>query len=137
MFASWHCENEDSEFSMLNLFSTNAMVPLESVCHPFKSRAEKTIMLGDFSNKLKQSFRDTNKGLRRMSAAAMAFDPKRKRNSKLVRTTMVVKRLKAAANLVSGESPYDRKCQVRDFLICQLYLMADLCLDRNYVSIGT
>ena len=32
-------------------------------------------------------------------------------------------------------TPEEVKCQIADYLVTQLYLVADLCLDRNYVSI--
>lgn len=34
------------------------------------------------------------------------------------------------------KSIFERKIQVSEYFIAQLYLAADLCLDRNYVSIG-
>jgi hypothetical protein len=37
---------------------------------------------------------------------------------------------------VRSRTIHERKLQIVDYLIAQLYLAADLCLDRNYVSIG-
>lgn len=34
-----------------------------------------------------------------------------------------------------ASSPEELKCQVADYLVAQMYLVADLCLDRNYVSV--
>jgi hypothetical protein len=128
VFVKWkNMYDDDSEFSMLTLFNTNSMVSLDEICLPRKGREDKTILVGNFANSLNIA----GSKLRRMSIA----DVKKKRNSKLVRTTVAIKRMKAALNLTKGESQYDKKCQLRDYLVSQLYLMADLCLDRNYVSI--
>ena len=35
-----------------------------------------------------------------------------------------------------SKSLFERKIQVSEYFIAQLYLAADLCLDRNYVAIG-
>lgn len=34
------------------------------------------------------------------------------------------------------KSIFERKLQIAEYFIAQLYLAADLCLDRNYVAIG-
>jgi uncharacterized membrane protein YgcG len=132
VFVKWkNMYDEDSEFSMLSLFNTNSMVSLQEICHPRKGREDKTILVGNFANSLNYA----GNTLRRMSG--LNADLKKKRNSKLVRTTVVIKRMKASLNLIKGESSnYDKKCQLRDYLISQLYLMADLCLDRNYVAMS-
>jgi hypothetical protein len=45
-------------------------------------------------------------------------------------------RIRKSAPNSNNRSIFERKIQVSEYMIAQLYLAADLCLDRNYVAIG-
>lgn len=49
--------------------------------------------------------------------------------------TRSTKRVMATPQM-SQRYPIDRKIQIAEYFIAQLYLTSDLCLDRNYVAIG-
>jgi hypothetical protein len=61
----------------------------------------------------------------------------RRRQSQLARTTLVLRKQKLLPNGAKSASHFELKTQVFNFFVAQLYLVADLCLDRNYVSINT
>ena len=88
----------------------------------FFCRCYRTISFGHASPKKTQIFPASSQISRKSMKQVVAL---KKQNSRLRKTTTA-----------PSKSLFERKIQVSEYLIAQLYLAADLCLDRNYVAIG-
>jgi hypothetical protein len=156
LYVSWHCEDGDSDFSMLHLYDTNNMVAFDTFCHPVRalldrqqthsghtksglqspSPASQSEDVSLYSNGSIYSPVNSNSGITsNMGSNAVMARNARRRQSQMARTTLVLKKQKLISS--KNTSSYETKIQVLNFFVAQLYLVADLCLDRNYVSINT
>ena len=79
----------------------------------------------------------TNKLIFLRAAAQRKATPssRKKKHTILVRQPSN-RRLKRRAQHLKAKSIIERKLQVADYFVAQMYLAAELCLDRNYVAIG-
>jgi hypothetical protein len=136
MMVTWTSDIGEEDFSIKSLFSAEE-IPLEYLTNLSKqplARGRMTTMV-------------KNDGL--AGKPPGVSDSKRVAGGTSVRKSGVSRRMTRFQKQVSGrklnsrrtvngkvKSVIERKMQVSEYFIAQMYLAADLCLDRNYVAIG-
>ena len=143
---NWHC-NEGFHLSMLNLFEFSKDVPYEYLCNiarydSLKKRKDalqlhaaggfdtsESLGAGGVVNRSTSlSVTDNNSSSRKITTAG---------RKKATKRGTVVGNNRLSINSVQKaamEVGISKKVQVADYFCAQLYLLADLCLDRNYIS---
>ena len=114
----WKMKGENDSFNMNQLFGFKDKVPLAVMCASVgpaskPNTGSSTAVIESFATKAFQR----KSAMHRKSATVLNTNGKNKQNVTLL----------TIAN---------HKAQVAEYFKTQLYLVADLCLDRNYVSIG-
>eukprot|EP01031_Cornospumella_fuschlensis_P034622 gene34622-41926_t len=114
IYVSWNMRGAGGEFAMETLYGAKDKVSLGVLCGSIRSSLlSKTGLLGD---------EDTMTKMGRRKASVML---KKKLDAQLTQNLR--------GNSVTSSLA---KSQVAEYLNTQLFLVADLCLDRNYVAIG-
>lgn len=135
MMVSWQCDVGEEDFSIKSLFNASE-IPLEyltnlSIQPVARGRMTKIVQTEavvkgsgvELSTKRNGAPVSNRKsGVRRMSRFQKQASA-RKLNTRKTVTGKV-------------KSTIERKIQIAEYFIAQMYLAADLCLDRNYVAIG-
>eukprot|EP01036_Dinobryon_divergens_P025774 gene25774-34355_t len=136
VWVSW--ETTKAEYSMLNLFGCHEKVPLSRICDEWKAAesAEKSV------RKIQRP-KSPGKLIRKSPSATSSLGNKKTigggRHHMYIShddTTNSSTQATALSNLPLPRLNSIQRKQVGDYFITQLYVIADLCLDRNYVAIG-
>lgn len=114
---SWSMKGAKGEYSMEHLYGTKDKVPLMSVCAAARATLINRLARGGAGIEAKSG------GRRKPSMLLM-------QKKKLVKSNV------AFGKDTGPISSNSIKTQVSEYLNTQLFLVADLCLDRNYVAIG-
>eukprot|EP01039_Chlorochromonas_danica_P008105 gene8101-8940_t len=120
IYVSWTMRGIGGEYSMESLFGTRDKVPLMSVCAAARATLISRFARGDEQ----QGKSGTGSGRRKPSILML----QKKKPAKTSMPSHVM-----FAGLPAATT---KKTQVAEYLNTQLFLVADLCLDRNYVAIG-
>lgn len=120
IYVSWTMRGIGGEYSMESLFGTRDKVPLMSVCAAARATLINRFARGDEQ----QAKSGTGSGRRKPSILMLQ---KKKQAKPAMPSHVMFAGLPAATT---------KKTQVAEYLNTQLFLVADLCLDRNYVAIG-
>jgi hypothetical protein len=144
---NWNC-NDGFQLSMLNLFGFSKDVPYEYLCNISKydnvrSRRRNDVMQlqtssgndvtdagaqgGQVGRSTSMGASDSNSSSRKITSAGRK---KTKRGTIVGQNRLSINSAQKAAAEVS----ISKKIQVADYFCAQLYLLADLCLDRNYIA---
>ena len=140
VWISW--DTAKAEYSMLNLFGCHEKVPLTLICDEWKAaeldkaaerlvrRSQRPKSPGKFTRKSASTATSTS-GNKRLIGEG-------RRHMYLPRddATNSSTQAMAQSNVPLPKLNSILRKQVGDYFITQLYVIADLCLDRNYVAIG-
>lgn len=73
---------------------------------------------------------------RRTTSAVSRKTVRRSSVHSMLQKQASTRKMKRKTVVGKAKTVFERKIQVSEYFIAQLYLAADLCLDRNYVAIG-
>ena len=126
LYAKWTHGGRTGNFSMLNVFGVEDRVPFELIY----GQDEPLSIVVDEKDKDKEGV-----------AGSLAKSPKQASSRRLMGPGSKSKGAKyapAAAGVykMPTKQTLERKMQVANYLVAQLYLVADLCLNRQYVAMG-
>eukprot|EP01038_Epipyxis_sp_PR26KG_P012176 gene12176-16306_t len=138
---SWSgAPNKPSEYSMLQLFGFEEKVPLENICDIFDQSAiseNKTANNNPAfsSTRFKFSYFSTKTTKYNSNLSLTAISNKISNTSiHSLHPTKSLLTVRGQNRLLYAQNQSLRK-NLAEYLIAELYLVADLCLDRNYVAI--
>lgn len=123
LFVNW-TRREEGDYTMMKVFGTEHGIPLELVMQSL-NKSRKQLQPGDLS-KLKQ-----RPSLSALKPAA--------RNHQSIRKTIGIRstiHTSHIPNLSPQQQSKVKKSQIAEYLVQQLYVVADVCLDRNYVAMN-
>jgi hypothetical protein len=118
VWLSWKMKGKSGDFSMHQLFGYRDKVPLAVIC----SASRKSLFNKNKPNSALESI--SARALRRKATIY------KKKGTTHAAVGMKLKQNQTIVTIANYKS------QVAEYFRTQLYLVADLCLDRNYVSIG-
>ena len=139
VWLSW--DTSKVEYSMLNLFGCHEKVPLSLLCDEWKSAGLEKVA----ENPVRRSQRPKSPARYMTKSPSTSTGSANKRFMGEGRQHMYLSHEDSADISSQVMSPSNAplmkqhsilRKQVGDYFIAQLYVIADLCLDRNYVAIG-
>lgn len=123
IFLVWDFSHTD-DYSMLTLFGQAKHVPLEYLYHVVES--------GDYSKKIISAIQwDSERDVLQLPVKKMGGGSKR-RYSAVVKSNVSKRQIKQ----IAVTSLAERRLQITEYFISQIYLCAELCVDRNYLAMG-
>ena len=128
VWVSWAAKDE---CSMLSLFGCHEKVPLTLLCDDWV--AAKKYLSGGVSTVSTKPLSIASTLVPRSPSSAKTSSSKRQN---IFFSSQVQRLVMQSATPALQKQRHLLKKQIGDYFITQLYLLADLCLDRNYVAIG-
>ena len=129
VYVSWEDSSDTQRMSMLKLYGAPEQVPFSLVCKAY---------IKDYSIHCRHRILSgTAKGfIERKRRASSHVTSYKKATNRSMSITQKAQNHAMMRKRKQSLSPFDEyKCMVSEYLLQELYLVADLCLDRNYVAI--